>query len=608
MIQPTDITSSFIYGRDNKKKGKILKKYEKALLYEFDYERNKYYSFKVENKNGISKLKAKTDEINYNNLSDTFPDAFVNPSYLCQPNQEPFTSKILHSIKSCVSGSRIRLIDKDFNLDLVFITKRVIAMGFPANNCIEKVYRNDINQVKKFFFQKLHNRVKVYNLCLESNKIYNKCCFNSCDVALYPISDHCCCPVQMMLEFSADACNYLLNLKDSYIAIHCKAGKGRTGSMICAYLIFSGLANSSKEAMDLYAERRSKELKGVTVASQRRYLQHFETFLNLTFQRPFYKQIPIIFRMYSTENSKNNLLHSIFINEANEFFKYGNKFLIKKIKIGPFPYKKSLDISIYSFNKHLLFCSKSFKEHISYKQSIREEQYISDNQILFQHSTIIDFLNEDSLEIESDSEIRVNGQSIDFFLWVNFYYITLEKFNDFIGRQLQNEAMNTKQNSVKSNYEEELNRRKFSDKSKFIESSTSSSIVSAPVNRLLQKSIKLFSSNRYDDYFDCKVKPSNKKEVGFMKTDFSTLHKYELYDRIKKYLDKNTNYLRSDFIQSSDLNSIYNFLSKKFDDEINKDRTFKFSLNSLNFDKYSGESYKDLSLEIIYKLLPTNKN
>ena len=35
-------------------------------------------------------------------------------------------------ISSIVSENRLRFTDKDFNLDLSYITKRIIAMGFPA--------------------------------------------------------------------------------------------------------------------------------------------------------------------------------------------------------------------------------------------------------------------------------------------------------------------------------------------------------------------------------------------------------------------------------------------------------------------------------------------
>lgn len=49
-----------------------------------------------------------------------------------------------------------------------------------------------------------------------------------------------------------------------------QAGKGRTGVMICAYLLHAKLAGTAAEAMSIYAQQRSKNSSGITVASQKR--------------------------------------------------------------------------------------------------------------------------------------------------------------------------------------------------------------------------------------------------------------------------------------------------------------------------------------------------
>ena len=52
----------------------------------------------------------------------------------------------MNYIRTLVSGKKKRFIDRKFNLDLSYITPRIIAMAYPASG-LEVVYRNDIESV-----------------------------------------------------------------------------------------------------------------------------------------------------------------------------------------------------------------------------------------------------------------------------------------------------------------------------------------------------------------------------------------------------------------------------------------------------------------------------
>jgi phosphatidylinositol-3,4,5-trisphosphate 3-phosphatase/dual-specificity protein phosphatase PTEN len=49
--------------------------------------------------------------------------------------------------------------------------------------------------------------------------------------------------------------------RESVAAIHCKAGKGRTGTMIICYMIFAGLFDDIDIATLHYGQKRTKNEK-----------------------------------------------------------------------------------------------------------------------------------------------------------------------------------------------------------------------------------------------------------------------------------------------------------------------------------------------------------
>ena len=74
--------------------------------------------------------------------------------------------------KRLVSKKKRRLQTEYFDLDMCYITERVIGMGFPAYGC-EKFYRNTLEDTKNFL-DRYHKVYKIYNLCIEKDRIYPK--------------------------------------------------------------------------------------------------------------------------------------------------------------------------------------------------------------------------------------------------------------------------------------------------------------------------------------------------------------------------------------------------------------------------------------------------
>lgn len=224
-------------------------------------------------------------------------------------------------IREKVSGNKNRFKDEKYNLDLSYITPRLIAMAFPGEG-FQTLYRNNANTVKQFINEK-HKDFFIINI---SGKKYNYNIFDN-KVSEYNWIDHQAPKLNLLFQICKKIYENLIKNEDIVAIINCKAGKGRTGTIICCFLLFTGMFNDPIKAMEYYSIKRFKSGEGVTQPSQKRYIHLFHEVLIKKIYYPLnatLKEISISHIPYLSKNSYTIPYFEIYLDNGTKIH-YSNQ-------------------------------------------------------------------------------------------------------------------------------------------------------------------------------------------------------------------------------------------------------------------------------------------
>ncbi|XP_040609283.1 tensin-1 isoform X9 [Mesocricetus auratus] len=191
----------------------------------------------------------------------------VSPSI--QPQPQPA------SLSRNMSVSRA--MEDSCELDLVYVTERIIAVSFPST-ANEENFRSNLREVAQMLKSKHGGNYLLFNLSEQRpdiTKLHAKVLeFGWPDLHTPALEKICSVCKAMDTWLNADPHNV--------VVLHNKGNQGRIGVVIAAYMHYSNISASADQALDRFAMKRFYEDKIVPIGqpSQRRYVHYFSGLLS----------------------------------------------------------------------------------------------------------------------------------------------------------------------------------------------------------------------------------------------------------------------------------------------------------------------------------------
>ncbi|KAL5003485.1 protein-tyrosine phosphatase-like protein [Aspergillus recurvatus] len=193
-------------------------------------------------------------------------------------------------LRQLVAGPRLQ--HPETGLDLCYVADNIIATSGPSTNYPKIAYRTPLKQLVNFLDSKHGADWCIWEFRAEGtgypdSEVYGR-------IHHFPFPDHHPPPFALIPKVVASMRNWLQRLdgsgqegqenqsKEQRIAVvHCKAGKGRSGTMACSYLI-SQEGWKMEDVLQRFTERRMRVGfgSGVSIPSQLRWVRYVNRWTN----------------------------------------------------------------------------------------------------------------------------------------------------------------------------------------------------------------------------------------------------------------------------------------------------------------------------------------
>ncbi|CAB1327729.1 unnamed protein product [Coregonus sp. 'balchen'] len=193
--------------------------------------------------------------------------------------------------RSSRSVSLLQAMDENYEVDLVYITERIISVSFPSG-AEERSYTSNIKEVASMLASKHGEHYLLLNLSERRNDITKL----NHKVLEFGWPDHHAPALDKICSMCKAMDTWLNADQHNVVVLHNKGNRGRTGVVgtliVCMLYVFSEeetimnfvspVVFSADQALDRFAMRRFYEDKALPVGqpSQRRYVRYFSGLLS----------------------------------------------------------------------------------------------------------------------------------------------------------------------------------------------------------------------------------------------------------------------------------------------------------------------------------------
>ncbi|KAK0620129.1 hypothetical protein B0T14DRAFT_398267, partial [Immersiella caudata] len=210
-------------------------------------------------------------------------------------------------LRQIVAGPRAK--HEETGLDLCYVTSKIIATSGPSQTYPQRAYRNPLDRLVSFLDAKHGDGWAIWEFRAEGTGYPDEAVYNR--IRHYPWPDHHPPPFRIVPMIMASMRNWLAGgeldgsgvkgkgaeggnkeAEDSketetkepedkgnnrVVVVHCKAGKGRSGSMACSFLI-AERGWKPEDALARFTERRMRPKfgAGVSIPSQLRWISYVD--------------------------------------------------------------------------------------------------------------------------------------------------------------------------------------------------------------------------------------------------------------------------------------------------------------------------------------------